>query len=87
MAMPPCLCPTPSAPTRQVLLVVSGTLIYFIESAAKPDSWFDSIPLGMWYMHVRAGGADGRRGGGRMHGRAGRSAATPARHAPPSSRA
>ncbi|KAG2493594.1 hypothetical protein HYH03_008112 [Edaphochlamys debaryana] len=35
-----------------VLLVVSSTVIYYIEQAIKPDTWFDSIPLTMWYMQV-----------------------------------
>lgn len=47
-----------------VLLVVSATIIYFVEQALVEGSWFDSIPLTIYYMHVRAplhraGGAHG----------------------------
>ncbi|KXZ44402.1 hypothetical protein GPECTOR_68g373 [Gonium pectorale] len=35
-----------------VLLVVSSTIIYYIEGALIPDTWFDSIPTTMYYMHV-----------------------------------
>ncbi|PNH05881.1 Potassium voltage-gated channel subfamily A member 3 [Tetrabaena socialis] len=35
-----------------VLLVVSSTIIYYVETALTPDTWADSIPLTMWYMHA-----------------------------------
>ncbi|KAG2449176.1 hypothetical protein HYH02_005923 [Chlamydomonas schloesseri] len=35
-----------------VLLVVSATIIYFVEQALVEGSWFDSIPLTIYYMHV-----------------------------------
>lgn len=36
-----------------VLLVVSATVLYFTENALVESSWFDSIPVTMYYMHVR----------------------------------
>ncbi|PNH05030.1 Potassium voltage-gated channel subfamily A member 3 [Tetrabaena socialis] len=35
-----------------VLLVVSSTIIYYVETALTADTWADSIPLTMWYMHA-----------------------------------
>ncbi|GLI61242.1 hypothetical protein VaNZ11_003543 [Volvox africanus] len=35
-----------------VLLVVSGTVVYYVENDLVEDSWFDSIPLTIYYMHV-----------------------------------
>ncbi|EFJ46923.1 hypothetical protein VOLCADRAFT_92728 [Volvox carteri f. nagariensis] len=35
-----------------VLLVVAGTVVYYVEGALVKDTWFDSIPLTMYYMHV-----------------------------------
>ncbi|KAG2444538.1 hypothetical protein HXX76_001284 [Chlamydomonas incerta] len=35
-----------------VLLVVSATIMYFVEQALVEGSWFDSIPLAIYYMHV-----------------------------------
>ncbi|EFJ46925.1 hypothetical protein VOLCADRAFT_92731 [Volvox carteri f. nagariensis] len=34
-----------------VLLVVAGTVVYYVEGALVKDTWFDSIPLTMYYMH------------------------------------
>ncbi len=35
-----------------VLLVVSATVLYFTENALVEGTWFDSIPVTMYYMHV-----------------------------------
>ncbi|GIL49389.1 hypothetical protein Vafri_5754 [Volvox africanus] len=35
-----------------VLLVVAGTVVYYVENDLVDGSWFDSIPLTIYYMHV-----------------------------------
>ncbi|GIL73694.1 hypothetical protein Vretifemale_3835 [Volvox reticuliferus] len=35
-----------------VLLVVAGTVVYYVEDSLVENTWFDSIPLTIYYMHV-----------------------------------